>query len=380
MRQLALSVLKEDAVFSAAIDFVTQQLPPNRNAIEKDTGFRQQLYPRLGDCGIMGMAGPKPYGSAFSAQQMAVIFEEIAKVSVGLAISLAAHSICVYMIGCWGDETQKKRWLPELCRGERIGTFSLTEPRAGSDAKALMTKAIRGQDGYTLRGCKTFVTNGSENTVNIVLARVSEPGHRKGSVSAFIVAGDELGMKVKPYVDKKVGFGSFPLAFIVFSACLVPEDHRLGSEGKGLSMAMKALEFAKINLAAIAVGLATDAYQAAVTYAKKRKQFDRRIADFQAIQFMLADMHMAIKTARLLVRYTAEQRDNYCHESHESALAKCYATDVAMQVVTDSSQILGGAGLLAYPLEKKLWEAKLLQIVEGTNQIQRMIVASAILK
>lgn len=367
-------------VYSALIAFLDRKLTKHCRRIEEDAGFRSDFYREIGTYGIMGMSAPKPFGSSFLWQQMATVFELVANRSVGLAISLAAHTICVYMIGRWGSEAQQKLWLPALCRGEKLGAFCLTEPQAGSDAKSLAMKADQSSEGYLLQGTKTFVTNGGEASVYIVLARINrlDKGN-PGGITTFIVPDGILGLVVKPYRKRKVGFGSFPLAALCFSGCLVAGENRLGAEGEGLRLALQTLDAGKINLGAIAVGLAGSAYRSAVAHARRRKQFGRQIADFQAVQFMLVDMHTKITAARMLVRDAAEQLDSGRTNGYETAMAKCYATDIAIQVVTDAAQILGGAGLMVYPLEKNIWEAKLLQILEGTNQIQRLIIARHLL-
>lgn len=376
-------LIEGENIYQAMVNFLAQKLAGNCKRLENDPVFRREFYREMGACGIMGMAGPKPYGNSFSFRRMASIFEEVAKSSVGLAISLAAHTICVYMIGRWGSDAQKKRLLPALCRGEKLGAFCLTEPKTGSDAKNLGMRAVSLPQGYTLQGTKTFVTNGGEASVYIVLARVKCPDEDNpggGKITAFIVEDTVANLVIEPYREQKVGFGSFPIALLCFKGSVVAKENRLGEEGEGFRLAMKTLEVGKVNMGAIGVGLAEAAYRSAVAYARRRKQFSRRIADFQAVQFMLVDMYTKIKAARLLVRDAAEQLDTGRAEGYESAMAKCYATDIAIQVVTDAAQVLGGAGLLVHSLKKNLWEAKLLQILEGTNQIQRMIIARHLLE
>lgn len=374
------TLARKEVEYLPLADFLNRRLSESSGKADQDPGYRREFYREMADCGIMGMAGPRPYGSSFLFRQMAAVFEAVAKNSVGLAISLAAHTLCTYMIGRWGSEAQKSRWLPDLCRAEKLGAFCLTEPRAGSDARSLALKAHRSPDGYLLDGTKTFVTNGVEASVYIVLARISGPGDgKKDRIGVFIVEGPDPNLTVKPYKKRMVTFENFPNAIVRLSGYRAGENSLLGSEGSGWSHTSRALEVAKVNMGAIGVGLAEGAYQAAVAHARKREQFNRRIADFQAIQFMVADMHTRIKAARLLVQEAADLMDDGRAAGYESAMAKCFATDTAMQVVTDAIQVLGGHGLLAYPLEKKLWEAKLLQILEGTNQIQRVIVARSLL-
>ncbi|MCL6611250.1 MAG: acyl-CoA dehydrogenase family protein [Peptococcaceae bacterium] len=360
--------------------FLSRKLPEICRRAEKDPDYRPEFYRELAAHGIMGMAGPRPYGSSFSSRQMAAVFEAVARNSVGLAISLAAHTLCTYMVGRWGTGAQKKRWLPGLCRAEKLGAFCLTEPKAGSDARSMAMKALRSPGGYVLDGTKTFVTNGIEASVYMVMAGISPPeGGKKEAMAAFVVERPYPGVVVKPYRGRKVAFASFPNAIVRFAGCRVTKENLLGPEGSGWFQTSKALEVAKVNMGAIGVGLAEAAYRSAVDHAVRRRQFGRRIADFQAIQFMVADMHARIRAARLLVQDAADRIDAGLAGGYESALAKCFATDAAMQVVTDAIQVLGGHGLLTYPLEKNLWEAKLLQILEGTNQIQRVIVARSLL-
>ncbi len=371
---------KKEVEYLPPAEFLARRLPEGCRLAEGDPGFRRQFYREMAACGIMGMAGPRPYGGSFSLRQMASVFEAVSVYSVGLAISLAAHTLCTYMIGRWGSETQKARWLPELCRAEKLGAFCLTEPKAGSDARSLALKAIPTPQGYLLEGTKTFVTNGLEASVYIVLARIGRPGGgKKDAIGAFIVEKPDPGVIVKPYRKRRVGFDGFPNAVVRLADYRATEENLLGTEDRGWNHTAKALEVAKVNMGAIGVGLAEGAYRAAVAHARKRVQFGRRIADFQAVQFMVADMHAKIRAARLLVQDAADLIDAGRAAGYESAMAKCFATDAAMQVVTDAVQVLGGHGLLAHPMEKNLWEAKLLQILEGTNQIQRMIVARSLL-
>ncbi len=380
-RLLSRATAGKETESPALADFLAGKLPAGCDQAEKDPGFRREFFREMAACGIMGMAAPRPYGSGFSSRQMVPVFEAVARHSVGLAISLAAHTLCSYMIGRWGSEAQKKRWLPELCRGEKLGAFLLTEPRAGSDARGLAMKAVRHPAGYILQGTKTFVTNGIEASVLMVMAGIVLPeGVKKGSIGAFIVDSSSPGVTVRPYRGRRVGFAGFPNGIVRFSGCRADGENLLGPEGGGWSCTSKSLEVAKVNMGAIAVGLAEAAYRSAVSHARNRKQFGRRIADFQAIQFMLADMCTRIKASRLLIHDAADLIDTGRAEGYESAMAKCYATDTAMKVVADAVQVLGGHGLLAHPMEKKLWEAKLLQILEGTNQIQRIIIARSLLQ
>lgn len=379
--KLARALAEEASESPSLTDFLTLKLPRVCSQAEEDPGFRRELYREMGACGIMGMAGPRPYGGFFSCRQMAWVFESVAKHSVGLAISLAAHTLGVHMIGRWGSEAQKRRWLPDLCRGEKLGAFCLTEPKAGSDARSLSMKAEPAPGGYTLRGTKTFVTNGLEASVYLVLVRVDRPeGGGKESFASFVVDRPHPNLVVKPYRKRKVGFASFHNAVVCLNGYSAGKENLLGPESGGWDQISKTLEIGKINMGAIGVGLAEGAYRSAVAHAGSRRQFGRRIADFQAIQFMVADMYARIRAARLLVQEAADLFDSGQAAGYESAMAKCYATDTAMRVVTDAAQVLGGHGLLTYPMERKLWEAKLLQILEGTNQIQRIIVARSLLR
>src|SRR6059058_2014155 len=334
----------------------------------------------LSDQGLMGLYIPEAYGGTdMGALAFCLAVEEIA-----WACASSATIYLVQYAGGWpivavGNEAQKRRYLPRLASGEITAAFSLSEPGAGSDAAAISTRAVRKGDRYVLDGVKLWVTNGSKASVITLFATVNK-GRGKGGVTAFLVEPTFPGFAVGK-LERKLGIRGSPTAALHLSDCEVPVENRLGEEGEGYKIALSVLDGSRPAVGAEAVGIGQAALDAAVGYAKERQQFGQPIGAFQGVQFMLADMAIAVHGARLLVHHAARQVDlGIRGNTYEASMAKCWAGDAAMKVTTDAVQIFGGYGYTReYPVERFMRDAKIMQIYEGTNQIQRMIIAKELL-
>ncbi|MCB5225092.1 MAG: acyl-CoA dehydrogenase family protein [Candidatus Cloacimonadaceae bacterium] len=324
---------------------------------------------------------PEEYdGISGKVTDLVVVTEELCSVDAGISLAFGATGLGMYPISIAGTQEQKKKWLPIIAAGEQLAAFALTEANAGSDAGAVETTARKQGDKYILNGTKQWITNGGEAGIYTVFAMTDKSRGARGA-SCFVVEKDTPGFSFGKK-ENKMGIRASATRELIFEDCEVPAENMLGREGTGFITAMKVFDKSRPMVGAQAVGIARGAFEASVKYAKERHQFGKPISSFQAIQFMLADMATQIEAARALVWQTAKMIDsgerNY---SKESAMCKYYASDVAMQVTTDAVQILGGYGYMKeYPVEKMMRDAKILQIYEGTNQIQRGIVAANLLK
>jgi acyl-CoA dehydrogenase len=315
-------------------------------------------------------------GAGLGYQEYAIVLEELAKASSGYAISVAVTGLPQVILNLSGTPEQKKKYVPPMARGEQIGAFGLSEASSGSDAGSLRTTATKDGDHYVLNGTKLWITQGDIASTLIVMARTGQPGTK--GVSAFIVEKGMPGFSTGKR-EKKMGCHVSHTMELVFQNCRVPAANRVGPEGEGFKVAMTALNSGRITIAAVAVGIAQAALDVAITHARQREQFGKPIAEFQGVSFMLADMATSIDAARLLVQRAAWLKDNGKPFANEASMAKLFATDAAMQVTTDAVQVLGGSGYTQeFPVERYMREAKVLQIVEGTNQVQRMIIGRAL--
>lgn len=352
---------------------------------EKDQ-FPWEVVDAYREAGLFALAIPEEYGGVGASELTQVlVVEELAKVDAGSAIILAVQWLGALPILVAGSEEQKQRYLPPLASGEWLAAMALTEPEAGSDVASLQTRAVREPGGYRLTGQKKFISNGAVAQVVTTFARTGGPGPK--GISAFIVENSYEGFSVGR-IERKLGIRSSNTAEILFDNCRVPEENRIGQEGEGFSIAMRTLDRSRPAVAAQGLGIAEGAFDAALQYAQERKAFGQEIARFQAIQFMLADMAMNIEAARGLVYRAAEMvgeearaGGRMVRANRYSAMAKCFASDTAMKVTTDAVQIFGGYGYIKdFPVERYMRDAKITQIYEGTNQIQRNVIASALIK
>ncbi|ARW08674.1 acyl-CoA dehydrogenase [Bacillus atrophaeus] len=357
-------------------DFAKNEVAPSAAERDEQERFDRGLFQEMADLGLTGIPWPEQYGGIGSDYLAYVIaVEELSKVCASTGVTLSAHtSLCGWPLYAYGTEEQKQTYLTPLALGEKIGAYGLTEAGSGSDAGGMKTVAERIGDDYLLNGSKIFITNGGAADIYIVFA-VTDPEQKKKSVTAFIVEkgfeGFSIGKK-----EKKLGIRSSPTTEIIFEDCLVPAKNRLGEEGEGFKIAMSTLDGGRNGIAAQAVGIAQGALDAALQYAKERKQFGKPVAEQQAIAFKLADMATMIEASRLLTYQAAWLESSGLPYGKASAMSKLLAGDTAMKVTTEAVQIFGGYGYTKdYPVERYMRDAKITQIYEGTQEIQRLVIS-----
>ncbi len=361
--------------------FAQEEIRPHVREWDANQHFPREVYTKLGDLGIMGIIFPEEYGgAALSYVDYVLAVEELSRVDGSVGITVAAHnSLCTNAIFEAGSDEQKRRYVPKLASGEWIGAWSLTEPTAGSDAGGTRTIAKKQGDHYVLNGSKTFASQGTEADVSVVYATLDPKLGKKG-ITAFIIEKGTAGFKPGKKEDK-LGLRASDTAELVMQDCTVPAANRLGPEGEGFHDAMRILDGGRISIAALALGMAQGAFEAAVQYAQEREQFGQPIAQFQAVQNMLADMAMEIDAARLLTYHAAWMKDRGMTVTRHSAMAKLYASEVGVRATNDALQIFGGYGYTKdFPVEKFFRDAKLCTIGEGTSEIQRLVIARDLLK
>ncbi|MBI2027030.1 MAG: acyl-CoA dehydrogenase [Deltaproteobacteria bacterium] len=368
-----------------ARDFALKEIRPVAAKFDETHEFPKEIIQKLGKLGLMGVAIPEKYaGSGLDCLSYAIAMEEISRGCAGVSVVMSVNNSLVGdPLLKFGTEEQKEKYLKPLASGQRIGCFMLSEPQSGSDAINQKTSAVKENDYYILNGTKNFITNGPQAHFGIVFASSLASSGRGGgsnSISAFIVEKNFSGYKIGKS-DRKLGIAASGTCQIHFDQCKVPKENLLGDEGKGLKIAFSTLDGGRIGIAAQAVGIAVAAMEASVSYAKERKQFGRTIGEFQAVQWMLADMSTKIDAARLLVYRAAQLKDQGKPYSIESAKAKLFASQTVMEVTTDAVQIFGGYGYMKdYPVEKYYRDAKITQIYEGTSEVQRMVIARGMLR
>ncbi len=368
---------EQSIIRETARRFAQEQLVPYAGEWDEQYHFPRQVYRQMGELGLMGITVPETHGGNIMSRFSGVlVYEELARGDMATAVGLSVHNMVTGSIAHFGDEEQLHRWVHPLASGEMLGAFSLSEAGAGSDASSIQCQAKLRDNQYILNGTKTWVTNGGEADLYLVMARTTEG---RAGVSCFIIEKNSHGFTFGK-TERKMGLHSSPTRELIFTDCAIPVDQRLGTEGQGLKIALSSLDGGRINIGAIAVGVAQAAFETAKHYAHEREQFGQSIDTFQAIQFMLADMAMKIEAARLLVYEAAYKLDHGQSAGMYASMAKCFATDMAMEVTTNAVQILGGAGYVNdYPVERYMRDIKVSQIFEGTNQIQRIVIARALL-
>lgn len=365
---------EQQALSDAARQAAESVLAPSVKDDDEKERFRKDLFLSLGEAGLCGVQTAEQYGGlGLGYVEYALVLEQIAKISPSYAVSIAVTGLPQVILGKFGTEAQKMAHMPGLAAGTTLGAFALSEPSSGSDAGSLKSTAVRDGEHYVLNGTKFWITHGGYADVYIVMARTGAAGAK--GVSAFIMTGDTPGLSFGKK-EEKMGMRASPTVELILEDARVPASNLIGNEGDGFRVAMSALDSGRITIGATSVGLSQAALDCAAAYAVQRQQFDTPIIDFQGVGFMLADMACRIETARLLVWKAAWLRDNGQAFSHIAAMAKCVATDTAMAVTTDAVQVLGGYGYTReYPVERLMRDAKVMQIVEGTNQVQRVVIA-----
>ncbi len=362
-------------------EFAEREILPNVMKWDECGQFPMDVIKELGKMGVMGIIFPTEYGGAgLGYVEYVIAIEELSRVDGSVGIIVAAHnSLCSNHIFLAGNEAQKRKYIPKLATGEFIGAWGLTEPGSGSDAGGARMSATRKKDGWVLNGTKTFITNGTYADVAVVLAVTDRAAHTHG-LSAFVVEKGTKGFRPGKK-ENKLGLRASDTAELIFEDCFVPDDALLGKEGDGFIDAMRVLDGGRISIAALGLGMAQGAYEAALKYSKQRRQFNKAISEFQAIQWKLADMATEIDAARLLTMRAANMKDSGMKTTLESSMAKLYTGEVAVKCANECVQIHGGYGFIKdYPAEKFYRDVKLCTIGEGTSEIQRLVIARQLLK
>jgi len=370
-----------DMIRQMVHEFAERDIRPHVMEWDEKQIFPVDTFKAMGQLGIMGVLVPEEYGGAgLGYNEYVDIIVEVAKVCGGIGLSLAAHnSLCAGHILTSGNEAQKKQWLPKLAAAEWIGAWALTEANTGSDALRMATTAVLDGDAYVVNGTKNWITHGMSGDVAVVMARTGEKGRSHG-VSAFVIEKGTPGF-AHGKKENKLGMRASETTELIFDNCRVPRENLLGAEGEGFKQAMKVLDGGRISIAALALGIAKGALEAAVNYAKERHQFGQPIANFQGISFKLADMATEVEAAELLIRQACALKNKGEEVTKNSAMAKYYASEIAVRCATEAVQIFGGYGYTKdFPVEKYYRDAKLCTIGEGTSEIQKLVIAREVLK
>jgi len=372
---------EQELVKKMVREFAVKEVKPIAAEIDETERFPMENVEKMAKIGMMGIPFSKEYGGAGGDTLSYIIaVEELSKVCATTGVIVSAHtSLCASLIDQFGNKDQKEKYLKDLATGKKIGAFGLTEPGAGTDAAGQQTIAVLDGDNYILNGSKIFITNGGVAETFIVFAMTDKSKGTKG-ISAFIVEKDFEGFSIGKKEDK-LGIRGSSTTELVMNNCVVPKENLIGQEGKGFGIAMKTLDGGRIGIAAQALGIAEGAYEEAVNYMKERKQFNRPLAAFQGLQWMIAEMDTKIEAARHLVYKAAWLKDNKLPYSVDAARAKLYAAEVAMDVTTKAVQIFGGYGYTKeYPVERMMRDAKITEIYEGTSEVQKMVISGNALR
>jgi hypothetical protein len=362
-------------------DFAEQHIRPFIMEWDEAQIFPVPLFKKLGEMGFMGILVPEELGgSGLGYHEYITIIEEISKVDSSIGLSVAAHnSLCTNHILSFGNEEQKKKWIPKLATGEHIGAWGLTEHNTGSDAGGMNTTAVKDGNDWIINGAKNFITHAISGDIAVVIVRTGDKGSSKGT-TAFVL---EKGMQgfTSGKKENKLGMRASETAELIFDNCRVPDSHRLGEVGEGFVQAMKILDGGRISIGALSLGIAKGAYEAALKYSKERHQFGQPISNFQGISFKLADMITEIEASELLLHKAAYLKEQHLPVTSAGAMAKMYASEVCVKVANEAIQIHGGYGYTKdFPVEKFYRDAKLCTIGEGTTEIQKLVISRAILK
>lgn len=361
-------------------DFANKHIRPDMMKWDEEQYFPVELFHKMGELGLMGVLVPAEYGgSGLSYFEYVTVVSEVAKVCSSIGLSVAAHnSLCTGHILYFGNEEQKKKYLPKLASGEWIGAWGLTEANTGSDAGNMRCVAEKDGDEWVLNGTKNWITHGKSGNVAVVLARTGEP-RAKSNVTAFIVERGTPGFSAGKK-ENKLGMRASETTELVFDNCRISDAQRMGDVGDGFRQAMKVLDGGRISIAALSLGIAKGAYEAALQYSKEREQFDQPISNFQAIAFKLADMKTKIEAAEMLIYQASDMKNRGEKMTKESAMAKYYASEICVEIATDAVQIFGGYGYTKdFPVEKFYRDSKLCTIGEGTSEIQKLVISRDIL-
>ncbi|MGX9675402.1 acyl-CoA dehydrogenase family protein [Mycobacterium sp. HM-7] len=364
------------ALIELTRDIADKVLDPIVDQHEKDETYPDGVFPTLGEAGLLSLPYPEEWGGGGQPYEVYLqVLEELAARWASVAIAVSVHSLSCHPLMTFGTDEQRQRWLPEMLSGNLVGAYSLSEPQAGSDAAALACKAVASDDGYRITGSKAWITHGGLADFYTLFARTGEGSQ---GISCFLVSKDTPGLSFgRP--EEKMGLHAVPTTSAHYDGAFLPAERLIGAEGQGLPIAFSALDAGRLGVAAVAVGLAQSALDQAVAYAQERTTFGRKIIDHQGLGFLLADMAAAVDSARATYLDAARRRDAGLPYSRNASVAKLVATDAAMKVTTDAVQVFGGAGYTRdYRVERFMREAKIMQIFEGTNQIQRLVISRSL--
>jgi len=372
---------QQQMIKKAAREFAEKEIKPIASKLDQEAKFPSDIVSKLGELGFMGMMVPEEYGgSAMDCVSYAIAVEEISRADASIGVTISVNnSLACQPILDYGTEEQKRKYLPDLAQGKKLGAFSLTEPEAGSDAGNVQTRAVLNGDHYIINGTKIFVTNGGKADIIILFASTNPEAKAKG-ISAFIIEKGMPGFKVGKK-ENKMGMRAADTSELIFEDCKVPKENLLGEEGKGFKLALATLDGGRIGIAAQAVGIGQACLEASIEYSKVRKQFGRPICEFQAIQWMLANMATEIEAARYLTYRAAFIKDKGLRFSREAAEAKLFASEAAVRAAINAVQIHGGYGYMKeYDVERYFRDSKLTEIYEGTSEVQRLVIAASLLR
>ncbi len=372
---------EQELVRQMVREFAEKEVKPIASEIDRTEEFPMENVKKMAKYGMMGIPFPKEYGGAGGDTQSYIMaVEELSKVCATTGVILSAHtSLCASLINEFGTEEQKRKYLVPLAKGEKLGAFGLTEPNAGTDAAGQQSVAVLEGDHYVLNGSKIFITNGGKADIFVVFAMTDRSKGVKG-ISGFIIEKGFPGFSIGK-VEDKMGIRASSTTELIFEECIVPAENLVGKEGKGFGIAMKSLDGGRIGIAAQALGIAEGAFEEAKNYMKERKQFGKSLDKFQGLSWIMADMDVAIESARHLVYLAAWKKDNKLPYSVDAARAKLHAANVAMDVTTKALQLFGGYGYTKdYPVERMMRDAKITEIYEGTSQVQRMVISGNIFR
>lgn len=368
-------------VAQSARDFAQQYIKPHLMEWDESQEFPVHIFKEMGKLGLMGVLVPEKYGgTGLSYFEYNAVIQEISKVCGSIGLSLAAHnSLCTGHILAFGNEEQKQKYLPKLATAEHIGAWGLTEPNTGSDAGNMRTTAVKDGNNWVINGAKSWITHGKSGDIAVVICRTGEP-RAKNNSTAFIVERGTPGFSGGKK-ENKLGMRASETCEMIFENCIISDEQRMGEVGSGFKQAMKVLDGGRISIAALSLGIARGAYEASIQYSKERHQFDQPISSFQGISFKLADMATKIECAELLISQACDLKIKGLPMTKEAAMAKYYASEVAVEVSTDAVQIFGGYGYTKdFPVEKFYRDSKLCTIGEGTSEIQKLVISREILK
>ena len=366
-----------EALLGLTRELMREELAPRAAEYEEQGRFPREVFATLGQAGLLGLPYPEEYGGGGQPYEVYLqVVEEVATAWATVAEGISVHTLACFPLAAYGTEEQRRRWLPDMVGGDLLGAYCLSEPGSGSDAASLRTRATRAGDGYVVNGTKAWITHGGVADFYNLFVRTG--GEGPGGISCLLAPADTPGLSAAP-PERKMGFNASTTAQIRLDDVRLGSDRLLGAEGQGFPIALAALDGGRLGIAACAVGLAQAALDVALAYAGERRQFGRPIREFEGVGFLLADMATGIEAARALYLAAARRRDAGRPYGPQAAMAKLFCTDMAMRVTIDAVQVLGGYGYVRdYPVERYMREAKALQIVEGTNQVQRLVISRAL--